>query len=170
MSVSGSIKVLSNFAQTKTGDLETASSAIALSLATAFSDGVAAGNADRIFRDTRTLTASASETLDLSGSLTDIYGDAVVFADLRAIVVVADATNTNNVNVLRGTTSPETSLPLFLASGDGIAVRPGGMFVWTCPDATGIPVTATTADKITFTNSAGSTPVTYSVLLVGASA
>jgi hypothetical protein len=167
MALSGSIKVLANFAQTKTGDLDTASSTIAASLATAFSDGVTAGSADRLFRDTRTLAASATEDLDLSGSLTNIYGDTVVFADVRAILVLAAAANTNNVNVTRPASN---GLPLFLAASDGIAVRPGGAFLWICPDATGVAVTAGTGDLLTFTNSAGSTSVDYTVLILGASA
>ena len=170
MALSGTLKVSANFTQTKTPDLTSASAAIAHALTLTFTDGTAAGSADRIWVDTRTLTASSSETIDLSGTLTNAYGDSVVFADLRAILVTADSTNTNNVNVTRPSTSPITGLPLFLADGDGIAVRPGGVFVWGCPDATGVAVTATTADKISFANSAGSTSVTYSVILIGASA
>lgn len=170
MALSGTLKVSANFAQTKTPDNTSATAAIAHALSLTFTDGTAAGSADRIWTDTRTLSASASEALDFSGSLTNVYGDSVIFADIRAIIVTAASGNTNNVNVTRATTSPESGLPLFLASGDGIPVRPGGVFAWACPDATGIPVTATTADRLTFTNSAGSTDVTYSVTVVGASA
>lgn len=167
MALSGSIKVAANFTQTKTADFETASSAIALALSTAFTDGVAAGNADRIFKDTRTLTASATEDLDFSGSLTDIYGASVVFADIRAILITADATNTNNVNVQRATAN---GVPLFLAALDGVAIRPGGGFLLMCPDATAVAVTAGTGDLLTITNSAGSTSVSYSIVVIGASA
>jgi hypothetical protein len=170
MALSGTLKVSADFTQTKTPDLTTASAKIAHALTLSFTDGTAAGSADRIWTDTRTLSASASETLDLSGALTNVYGDAVVFADLRGIVITAASGNTNNVNVTRPSTSPITGLPLFLADGDGIAVRPGGAFMWMCPDATGIAVTATTADKIEITNSAGSTSVDYSITLIGASA
>lgn len=170
MALTGTFKVWSNFQQTKSADFEAATSVISHTLALTFTDGTAAGSADRIWKDTRTLSASASENLDLSGSLTNIYGDAVVFADVRAILITAASANMNNVNVTRPSTSPETGLPLFLASGDGIAVRPGGLFAWACPDATGIPVTATTADILTLTNSAGGTDVTYSITIVGASA
>lgn len=170
MALTGSAKFNLDFTHTKTGDGQSAYNVINHALTLQFTDGVAAGNANRIWQDTRTLSASASETIDLSGVLEDLFGDSAVFADVRLVAVTALSTNTNNVNVLRGTTSPETGLPLFLASGDGIPVRPGGAFLWMCPDATGIPVTATTADKITFTNSAGSTDVTYTVTVVGANA
>jgi len=170
MSLSGSLKVQVNFTQTKTPDNTTAQAVIAHALTLSFSDGVAAGNADVIWTDTRTLAASASETIDLRGTLTNTYGDAAVFADIRAILVTAATANTNNVNVTKPSTSPETGAPLFLASGDGIAVRPGGFFAWGCPDATGIPTVAGTADKIGFANSSGSTEVIYTVTIIGASA
>jgi len=48
-------------------------------------------------------------------------------------------------------------------------VKPGGCFVLAWP-GTGLTVTAGTADLITVTNSAGSTGVTYKVILIGTSA
>lgn len=167
MALSGNIKVNSNFTQTATADGQSATNAITHALALAFTDGVAAGNADRIWQDTRTLSASATEDLDFSGSLTDIYGAAVVFADIRAILITAAAANTNNVNVQRATAN---GLLLFLAALDGLAVRPGGAFLLMCPDATGIAVAAGTADLLTITNSAGSTSVTFTITVIGASA
>lgn len=167
MALSANVKVSINATLTKTADFESASSAIAHALSLAFTDGVAAGNADRIFKDTRTLAASATEDLDLSSTLTNIYGEAVAFADVRAILITAAAANTNNVNVTRPAAN---GLPLFLAASDGIAIRPGGAFLWVAPDATGIPVTAGTGDLLTITNSAGSTGVDYSVTIIGASA
>lgn len=167
MALSANVKVSINATLTKTADFESASSAIAHALSLAFSDGTAAGQADLIFKDTRTLAASATEDLDMSGALTNIYGETVVFADVRAILITADSANTNNVNVTRPASN---GLPLFLAASDGVAVRPGGAFLYVARDATGIPVTAGTGDLLTLTNSAGSTSVTYSITVIGASA
>ena len=165
MALSAIIKVSVNATLTKTADFESASSTIAQALSVALTDGTGVGQADLIFKDTVTLSASGTADLDLAASLTNIYGATQTFARLKAIIVTADSGNTNNVNVTR----PSAGVPLFLATSDGIAVRPGGAFVWVAPDATGAAVTATTADLITFTNSAGSTSVTYSVTLIGAS-
>lgn len=167
MALSATIKVSLNATVTKTADYESASSAIAQALSVSLTDGTASGQADRIFKDTVTLAASGTADLDLSGSLADIYGTTQAFARLKAIIVTADSGNTNNVNVTRPASN---GVPLFLAASDGIAVRPGGGFAWIAPDATGIAVTAGTGDLITFTNSAGTTSVTYSVTLIGASA
>ncbi len=167
MALSSTVKLSLAATKTKTADYESASSVISQALTVALSDGVAAGQADLIFKDTVTLAASATADLDLSGALTDIYGAAQVFARLKAIIVTALAANTNDVNVTRPASN---GVPLFLAASDGIAVKPGGAFVWVAPDAIGIAVTAGTGDLITFTNSAGTTGVTYSVTLIGASA
>jgi hypothetical protein len=167
MALSANVKVSISATQTKTADFESASSAIALALAVAYADGTAASQADRIFKDTRTLTASATEDLDFSGSLTDIYGATVAFADIRVLFITADAANTNNVRVIRPASN---GLVLFAAASDEIAVRPGGCFLYVATDTTAIPVTAGTGDLLTLTNSAGSTSVTYSIVVIGASA
>lgn len=129
--------------------------------------GTGADQANQLFTDTRTLTASATEDLDLAGVLVDSFGDTLTFARIKAVIVGAAAANTNNVNVTRPASN---GVPLFLAASDGIAVRPGGVFAWIAPDVTGVAVTAGTGDLLTFTNSAGSTSVTYDVVIVGASA
>ena len=167
MALSSTVKASINATLTKTADFESASSAIAQALSISLTDGTGASQADLIWKDTRTLSASASENLDLSGALTNIYGEAVVFARVKCILVTADSGNTNNVNVIREGTN---GVPLFLALGDGIGVRPGGFMGIGCSDATGYAVTASTGDLLTFTNSAGSTSVTYSVTIIGASA
>lgn len=94
-------------------------------------------------------------------------GDTQTFARVKMVVVGAASGNTNNVNVTRPASN---GVPLFLAAGDGIAVRPGGLFVAVASDATAYAVTAGTGDLLTFTNSAGSTSVTYDVIVIGASA
>lgn len=148
-------------------DLSTASDPLNYSLTHDISTGTGANQADMMWHDTRTLTASATENLDLAGSLTNAFGVTQTFARIKAVIVAAAAGNTNNVNVIREGTN---GVPLFLAAGDGIPVRPGGLFAWVAPDATAVAVTGGTGDLLTVTNSAGSTSVTYSIIVIGASA
>lgn len=130
--------------------------------------GTAANQADMIWHDQRTLTASATEDLDLAASLTDLLtGAAITFARVKTLVVIASSGNTNNVQVTRPASN---GVPIFIAAGDGVNVRPNGCLVIHAPDATAYAVTAGTGDLLTFTNSAGSTSVTYDVILIGASA
>jgi hypothetical protein len=152
--------------KTKALDLGNGVQTFAESLVLSFTDGTAANQVDKAWTDQRTLVGSATEDLDLAASLVDAFGDTVTFVKLKAVIILAAAGNTNNVNVTR---PGSNGLVLFLAAGDGIAIKPGGCFVWACP-GTGITVTAATGDLLTFTNSAGGTDVIYDVILLGTSA
>jgi hypothetical protein len=147
-------------------DLGTAEFPFNVAFSKALADGTAADQSDRIFTDTRTISASATDSLDLSGALTNAFGT-VTFARIKAVLVKASASNTNNVNVTRPASN---GVPLFLAASDGIAVRPGGCFMWVAPDVTGVAVTAGTGDLLDIVNSAGGTSVVYDIVVIGASA
>jgi hypothetical protein len=136
----------------------------------AYTSGTGAGQVDRVYTATRTLAASGTEDLDLAGSLTDALGNtSITFARIKSIFIAAAAGNTNNVQVTRPASN---GVPWLMAAGDGIALRPGAAFQWLTgsADATGVAVTAGTGDLITVTNSAGTTGVTYTVIITGCSA
>lgn len=164
---STSVAVSVSSSHIKSLDLGNATFPIALTQTVNLLNGTGAGQADLIFTDTHTLTASATENLDLAGSLTDAYGATVTFARIKAVIITAASANTNDVQVTRPASN---GAPLFLADGDGLSVRPGGLFAWACADATGVAITAGTGDLLTITNSAGTTGVTYTVIIIGASA
>lgn len=148
-------------------DLSTPTDSLVKTLHTVLTSGTGANQADMMWHDTRTLSASATEDLDLAASLTGPLGGTLTFARIKMVLVTAASGNTNNVNVTRPASN---GVPLFLAASDGIAVRPGGCFLWAASDSTGVAVTAGTGDLLTFTNSAGSTSVSYDVVFIGASA
>jgi hypothetical protein len=153
--------------QTNPLDLGTPAFPFADSLVVSLANGVAAGQADRVFTDTRTLIASATEDLDLAGVLVDPWGVAITFAKIKALIIKAAVGNTNNINVSRP--AGATGVPLFLAISDGFALPPGFMNAWFGAGA-GVVVTPGTGDLITLTNAAGGTPVTYDVVIIGTSA
>jgi hypothetical protein len=130
-----------------------------------FADGSGAAQINQVWTDTRTLTASATENLDLSGVLANAFGVTLALTKLKTIVVQASSANTNNVQVTRPASN---GVPLFMAASDGIALPAGGIFAAVFPDAAGVTVTASTGDILTVTNSAGSTSVTYTITLFGA--
>jgi len=130
-----------------------------------FSDGAAANQANRIYQDKNTIAASGVFDYDLSGALLDVYGDAVVFARVRALVVAAADANTNNV-LVGGVTNGLVTILSPAATGL-LIVRPGGLFVWVARDTTAAVVTAATADLLHFANSGAGTSVDYELLVVG---
>jgi len=144
-------------------DLSTALDPLLVTEKLSLSNGTASGNASQVWRDTRTLTASATENLDFAGGLTNAFGVTLTFVRIKFIYIKASSANTNDVQVTRVAT---TGIPLFMADGDGIALGPGEWFCFGSP-TTGKAVTATTDDTLTLTNSAGGTSVDYSIVVVG---
>src|ERR1044072_8475122 len=169
MAVTANVSASVSGSQTSALDLGTVTFPFSTSASAAYTSGTGAGQVDVVFTDTRTLSASATEDLDLAGSLTGALGTTLTFARIKAVFVSAAAANTNNVNVTRPASN---GTPWLLAAGDGIALRPGAFLAWGsgAADATRVAVTAGTGDLITFTNSAGTTSVTYTVVIVGCSA
>jgi hypothetical protein len=148
-------------------DLATASMPLQLDRTIRLSSGTGSGQADRVWADTRTLAASATEDLDLAGVLTDAFGATITFARVKGLIVAASAANTNNVvlgNVTNGVVG------WFGAATHTISVRPGGLLVLAAPDATAYAITAGTADLLHVANSSSGTSVSYDIAIIGASA
>lgn len=148
-------------------DLGVASLPIKVARDFVWSSGTGANAADRIFADQRTVGASATDSLDLSGSLADGIGGTAVFAKVKGLIVYAAPGNVNNVVVTRPASN---GVPLFSAAGDAFPLRPGALFLWLSPDATAVAVTAGTGDLVDFVNSAAGTSVIYDVIILGTSA
>ena len=130
-----------------------------------FTDGTGANQAKEVFTDTRTLTASSTENLDLAGVLTDAFGNVLTFTKIKALIVKADAANVNDV--VLGNHATAAWFPMFGAATHTLKVKPGGMIAVVAPDVNGLAVTATTADMLMVTNGGAGTSVTYTVIIIG---
>ena len=130
--------------------------------------GTTASSIDLLYSATRTLTASSSEDLDLSGALADTLGQTCVFADVRMICVVALAANTNNVLV--GGAASNQFINWVSNSSDVVVVKPGGCLFLYTPTDPGYAVTAATGDLLKIANSGAGTSVTYDIYIAGTSA
>jgi hypothetical protein len=166
--LSGKIDIGAVMQLVETLDLANRQSPLGYKKVVSLSSGVGADQADLLFHDRRTLAASGTENLDLAGgTLMDPLQAGLTFARLRAVIVAAASANANNVLVA---SDGVAGVPLFIALGDGVAVRPGGIFCFVARDAVGVLVTPATGDLLTITNGGAGTPVTYDVVLVGCSA
>lgn len=132
-----------------------------------WADGTGAGQANAVFADRRTLAASGSESLDLAGSLTDALGATITLAKVRALLIEADAGNTNTLVV--GGAAENAFAALFGDASDKLVIRPGGLILAVAPDATGYAVTASTGDLLQIANGGSGSAVTYDVTVIGAS-
>lgn len=131
-----------------------------------FSDGNAINKAETIFSDTRTLSASATEDLDLAGSgLVDVFGNTLTFTKIKALLIVASVDNTNDVLV--GGDATAAWVGWCGDATDIVKVKPGGIFLLTAPAAAGMAVVATTGDILQIANSSSGTSVSYTLVIVG---
>ena len=171
MALSTKLRASVNAQQTATRDLGVASDPVSTAWAVTLDDGTGAGQANRIFSDTRTLAASANEDLDLAGSgLTDAFGATLTFAKVKAVFISAAAGNTNNV-IVGGATS-NGFVSWVGGATHTVTIKPGGAFALFAgeADTNGYAVTAGTGDLLRIANSGGTTGVTYTIVIVGTSA
>jgi hypothetical protein len=134
-----------------------------------FTNGTGNNQVNQVFTDTRTISASSSENLDLAGGLVSALNTTLTFTKIKMIEISAATANTNNVLVGGHAAGLST---MFVLGGDAaiedvqIVIPPGGLFVLTAP-AAGFTVTASTADILQIANSSSGTSVTYTIKIYG---
>ena len=150
--------------QTSVLDLGTPVAQLEKTLKLALADGSGNNQANKVFSDTRTLTASASENLDFAGTLIDALGVTLTFATIKALLVVSRSYNTNSV-IIGNAASAGWQGP-FGALTHTIEIRPGGAALFVAPN-TGWTVTATTADQFKVLNGGAGSSVDYDIVVIG---
>ena len=164
MSLSAIVKLGIEASQSKNGDINTALSKTAIDESLQLLDGVGAGQSNQIWSDNSQLAASGIDSHDLAGSLNDAFNVGITFTSITAIVVIADAGNGDNIEV----GGNANAFAAFLGGAtETVKIPPGGMFLITAPDATGFPVTASTADVLDVTNADGVAVANYTIVLIG---
>lgn len=164
MSVTALIDLTVRGTQFGANDLGTPQMPFQLSERVEFSPGAAAGQANIVFSDTRTIAASSNDDLDLNGSLPGSLSGTVGFTLVRAIIIRAAAGNTNNV-VVGGAASNQFVGP-FGAAAHTLAIRPGDELFIT-NRGPGWTVTPGTGDLLRIANGGAGTPVTYDIIIIG---
>lgn len=126
----------------------TGSYSIAESWSNSLTDGSTANKANKIY----VLHAATTTTVDLDSTLTLADGTTGAFSRIVAVAIRAAAANAASI-LLQGDWFVTKALAAGgdTLSGVNLPIRPGGLFVMTAPDATGIAVTATTGDGLTLT-------------------
>lgn len=168
MSLTTTLNLGLSAVQTSAKDLGTARFPIDYAKRLILASGTAANQADQIWSDNRTITASGTDPLDLAGSLVDALGVTLTFARVKGLIVVAAAGNTNDVVI--GGAASNTFINWVGDATDKVKVKPGGILALFAPGPTGYPVTAATGDQLLIANSGAGTTVTYDVVIIGASA
>ncbi len=139
----------------------------AFSYLQSFSNGTGASKAQKIYFNSYSIAGSAgTQSIDLSGSLSDVFANALTFATVKAIWIEHQTSTATGVLDLDG---------VFLTQGTGtplagttpkIQLRPGYLLFLAGPTAGGYTVTNSTKDVLTLTNNDASS-VTVKVCIIG---
>ncbi len=162
--LSANVKISVNATLTGSSDLGTRDYTLGYGKTLNFVNGTGANQANQIWTDTREIAASSSENLDLSGVLVSPLGTTLVFTKIKAIIIYAYDTNTNNV-VVGGDTN--ALINWVGNANDLVNIRPGGFICLTAPDSTAYGVTAGTGDILKIANSSSGSVVDYDIIVIG---
>jgi hypothetical protein len=127
-------------------------------------NGTGANQASQMFHDQRTLTASSTENIDIqAGTFTNAFGVALAFTKLKALLIFAAVANVNDVLV--GGQGANSWVGGFNTTTSVLKVKPGGLFLWTAPQAAGGAVAA--GDLLKIANSSSGSSVIYDIVIIG---
>lgn len=150
-------------------DMGTQEANLTKRISVSLANGVLAGMADRIWADTITLAASATQDIDLAGTLTDALGGPAVFARIKGLLVAANSANVNTVVVGAAAANPIVGL---LGATHTVTLRPGAVFCAFAgaTDLAGYVVTPGTGDLLRVANGGAGGTVTLDIAVIGCSA
>lgn len=148
-------------------DLSTVQDDSALEFKQSITDGTGANEADKIWHDRRTLAASASETLDLSGLTHTLFGSTVTIdlAKVKCLFIKNLATSPGEELLAGGAASDAFEVPFGNVAGGVVEVGPNSPLLlahlldgWTVGSDVNLKIANT-----------GSGDITYDIVIVGTS-
>lgn len=168
MPLTSELRVKFSALQTGANDLGTPKFNPVVEKVLALTSGTGLDQADLLFTDHRTINASSNDDIDLAGVLSSAFGATITYAELVAILIIADTANVSNLTI-GGGSNPVVG---FLGGTTPTVgpLRPGGIFLLASPDAAGIgAVVAGTGDILRIANGSGGT-AGYDIVILGRSA
>jgi len=105
----------------------------------------------------------APDTYDLAGSLTALDATTMTYVEVTHILIV----HKSGAGDLQIGAAANDLATIWLSSGEGALIGPGGVYLWTSP-TNGAVVTAGTVDILQIAASAGT--ITYDMIILGRSA
>jgi hypothetical protein len=150
-------------------DLTTVEDDAKLEYDESLADGTSDNQADKVWHDSRTLAAAASDDLDLTSLANTIFGSTVTisFAKFKAVLIVNTSTTTGDDLTVGGAASQEWTAWV-AAAGDKVRV-PANSCLLISNKKTGWTVTDGSSDTLRITNT-GAGSITYKIAILGTSA
>lgn len=164
----GSVNVSLRLTATKAGDLSSPNDPLSKAINTAFTFGTGEDQINQLWSDSRSLAGAASESLDLSGVLTNAFGVTCQFSKVKAILIHNISDDAAAILEVGGAAAAQVPL-FFKHTSDIILVNQGAYFL-ACDPVTGYTVTGTTADILKMLNASADKTLTYEIVIAGLSA
>lgn len=119
-----------------------------------WANGVLINTADKVFWKRDTVATGTPKTYDLSGGVTDVFGNALTLAKVSLIAVKNRSTTVGEIISIGAGSNP--LINWVMATGDGVKIGPGGFFLIADPSLAAYAVTGGTGDVLTLASAAGS--------------
>lgn len=132
----------------------------------ALADGTGSGQGNRMYVADTTINASANLDLDLSGSLTDAFGDACVFTKVKHVYVEVKSDSVATSVTVCGGSNPFVG-PLADASDKEVVTKGQGPLMWIKQDNSGWAVTNGSNDNLRIANTDSSNAAKVRVVIIG---
>ncbi len=131
---------------------------------TSIGNGV--GAFDQVYDAVRTLGNAANETLDLSGSLVNDFGETVTFVRIKSLTIQLDSGGATSITVGNTATNPFFG-PLSGSNTVAETIRAGGHWSNGGGDATGWNVANNSSDNLKILNN-DTNNASYRITVIGA--
>jgi hypothetical protein len=150
-------------------ELSTITDVSKLDYAASLTNGIGAGQADRIWHDERTLAAAAADDLTLSALASSVFGNAVnvALAKVKALLIVCTTADSGTELTIGNAASHAWVGPF--DAGTSRLLIPGDSALFLVNKQSGWSVGAGSTDVLRILNS-GSGSATYRIVIVGTSA
>lgn len=143
-------------------DLSTPTDSPGLEWAQAWAAGTGDQQANRLFHDQKAI--SSIDTLDLTGGLTDAFGNTLTFAKIKELWIKNTSTTSGEDLQIAGNWFLTKVLRSWVDDGLHFLLPRGGAIRWASPYE-GFPVTASSGDALTITPATGT--ITYQIVILG---
>lgn len=165
MAVSAKITLALQATQTGNQDLGSKASNIRNNINMSLANGTDADQINKMYADEDSLVGSATQTIDLAGTLVGPFGETITFTSIKVMLIVAKNTNKDTITI--GGAASNTFVGFFGDATDTIKLAPGGVFMITNTNAEGYLVDAGTGDILEIHNDSPSDAAEYEIIILG---
>ncbi|MBS0187289.1 MAG: hypothetical protein JSS51_04425 [Planctomycetes bacterium] len=166
MALAGKVQAQMNWQYTNGTGIEAVAASAGITPSdwtTNYQDGTGSGKAQKLIVKQGSISSGANLDLDLAGVLTDVFGNTITLAKIKAIAIRNKATGTG-VNLLVGGSATNPVSTILGGTSPSLKIGPTGFWLHNSP-VDGFAITGGTGDILRLTASGGA--VDYELVIFG---